>query len=104
MEQQGATSRATSLAALRLMLDDPAETLEVVVPLSAEECALLADDHLVCTCNNVSAGEIRTAMSDGSCASLDDIQVKTRAGGACGRCLPTVAGLVDVEILRSRPA
>lgn len=104
MEQQGATSRATSLAALRLMLDDPAETLEVVVPLAAEECELLADDYLVCTCNNVSAGEIRAAMTSGSCASLDDVQVKTRAGGACGKCLPTVAGLVDVEILRVRPA
>ena len=43
-------------------------------------------------------------MTDGSCASLDDIQVKTRAGGACGRCLPTVAGIVDVEILRGGPA
>ncbi|PFG35264.1 (2Fe-2S)-binding protein [Sanguibacter antarcticus] len=104
MEQSAATTSASSLAALRLMLDDPADAPEVVVPLSAAECDLLADDHMVCTCNNVSAGEIRTAMQDGSCASLDDIQVKTRAGGACGHCLPTVAGLVDLEILRARPA
>lgn len=104
MDQQEATTRATSLAALRLMLDDPTDDVEVVVPLTAAECEALPDDHLVCTCNNVSAGEIRDAMTHGGCGSLDDIQVRTRAGGACGRCLPTVAGLVDVEILRARPA
>ncbi|MBI9116224.1 (2Fe-2S)-binding protein [Sanguibacter suaedae] len=104
MEQHGAPlGTADPLAALRLLLDDSPEDATTVVPLDAESCEALADDHLVCQCNNVSAGEIRRVLADGSCGSLDDVQVLTRAGGGCGHCLPTVAGIVDVELLKVRP-
>lgn len=102
MEQQAAPQRtADPLAALRLMLDDGPEQPTPVVPAPAAECEALTDDHLVCGCNNVSAGEIREAMRSRRCASLDDVQVATRAGGSCGHCLPVVAGLVAIELSRA---
>lgn len=88
---------ADPLAALRDLLATPAEDPQIV-PASPEDCATFSDDAMVCTCNNVNAGEIRSLIRSGECNSLDDIQVKTRAGGACGSCLPFVAGIVDVEI------
>ena len=88
---------ADPLAALRDLLATP-EVDPQIVPASPEDCATFSDDAMVCTCNNVNAGEIRSLIRSGECNSLDDIQVKTRAGGACGSCLPFVAGIVDVEI------
>ncbi len=88
---------ADPLAALRDLLAAPEEEPQIV-PASPEDCATFADDAMVCTCNNVNAGEIRSLIRSGQCNSLDDIQVKTRAGGACGCCLPFVAGIVAVEI------
>ena len=88
------------LAALRLMLDETPADAVPVVPLDAEACDAITDDTLVCSCNNVSAGEIRGVVCSGVCSSLDDVQVLTRAGGGCGSCLPTVAGLVEVTLTR----
>ena len=88
------------LAALRLMLDETPADAVPVVPLDAEACDAITDDTLVCSCNNVSAGEIRGVVCSGVCSSLDDVQVLTRAGGGCGSCLPTVAGLVEVALTR----
>ncbi|MFD2841487.1 (2Fe-2S)-binding protein [Populibacterium corticicola] len=88
---------ADPLAAIRNLVgaDEPEAA---VVPASAEDCATFDDDAIVCTCANVNAGEIRNLVRSGTCNSLDDIQVKTRAGGGCGACLPFVAGIVQVEI------
>ena len=88
------------LAALRQMLDETPADAVPVVPLDAEACDAITDDTLVCSCNNVSAGEIRSVVCSGTCCSLDDVQVLTRAGGGCGSCLPTVAGLVEVALTR----
>lgn len=102
MEQQAAPQRiADPLAALRLMLDESPEQPEPVVPAPAADCEALTDDHLVCGCNNVSAGEIRESIRSGRCSTLDDVQVATRAGGGCGHCVSMVAGLVCVEQARS---
>lgn len=101
MENQAKTRETTDpLAALRLMLDESPEEATPVVPLDAAACAAIADDALVCSCNNVSAGEIREVVCSGACSSLDDVQVLTRAGGGCGSCLPAVAGLVEVSLSR----
>ncbi|XBH21771.1 (2Fe-2S)-binding protein [Jonesiaceae bacterium BS-20] len=88
---------ADPLAAMRDLLGTTEETTQIV-PASPEDCATFEDDSMVCTCNNVNAGEIRSLIRTGQCKSLDDVQVKTRAGGACGSCLPFVAGIVEVEI------
>lgn len=88
---------ADPLAAIRNLVGN-SEPEAAVIPASAEDCATFDDDAMVCTCANVNAGEIRNLIRSGECNSLDDIQVKTRAGGGCGGCLPFVAGIVNVEI------
>lgn len=87
---------ADPLAALRSMLGTT-EPENAVAPASAEDCATFKDEDMVCTCANVNAGEIRDLIRSHTCNTLDDIQVKTRAGGGCGSCLTFVAGIVNVE-------
>jgi bacterioferritin-associated ferredoxin len=88
---------ADPLAAIRNLVGN-SEPEAAVIPASPEDCATFSDDAIVCTCANVNAGEIRDLIRSGSCDTLDDIQVRTRAGGGCGSCLPFVAGIVNVEI------
>ncbi|WP_435298575.1 (2Fe-2S)-binding protein [Timonella sp. A28] len=89
---------ADPLAAIRNLIGEDETTASSITPATPEECATFDDDAMVCTCNNVNAGEIRSLIQSGTCCSLDDVQVKTRAGGGCGACLPFVAGIVDVEL------
>ena len=58
--------------------------------------ASLPDEAQVCSCNNVSAGQIRAAFADGA-TTVSDIKTCTKAGTSCGSCLPLVIKLVEVE-------
>ncbi|MBB2894124.1 nitrite reductase large subunit NirB [Flexivirga oryzae] len=55
----------------------------------------LPDDATVCSCNNVSAGAIRGAVTDQGCCSVAEVKACTRAGTSCGSCLPLVKRLTD---------
>lgn len=55
----------------------------------------LPDDATVCSCNNVTAGAIRAAVSGQGCCSVADVRGCTRAGTSCGSCLPLVKRLTD---------
>lgn len=58
----------------------------------------LTDDAAVCSCNNVSAGTIRTAVRDAGCTDLASVKACTKAGTSCGSCLPLVKKLTDAEL------
>jgi assimilatory nitrate reductase electron transfer subunit len=60
----------------------------------ASDPADLADDDPVCTCNAVTAGGIRTAVS-GGCRSIADVAGQTRATTGCGGCAGVVAALIS---------
>lgn len=53
----------------------------------------LDDDAVVCTCNAVTAGELR-ACADGGCRTVADAADATRATTGCGTCSPVVAALL----------
>ena len=96
---------AGAYAALRPMVGrelggDPAAYLlpEGSAPAAAGD---LPDDAAVCSCNNVSAGAIRGAVSGGGCTDLASVKDCTRAGTSCGSCLPLVKRLVTTELERS---
>lgn len=62
----------------------------------------LPDEATVCSCNNVCAGAIRTAVGDqvdatGSC-DLAELKGCTKAGTSCGSCLPLVKNLMASEL------
>ncbi|WP_036227654.1 nitrite reductase large subunit NirB [Marmoricola sp. URHB0036] len=68
---------------------------------SAAPAADLPDAANVCSCNNVSAGAIRCAVSEEGCTDLAGVKACTKAGTSCGSCLPLVKKLVGSELEKS---
>ena len=88
---------ATAYAALRPMVGrelgaDPAAYL-VPGGLAAPAGGDLPDDLVVCSCNNISAGEIRASVADGA-HDIAEVKACTKAGTSCGSCLPMVKNLM----------
>jgi nitrite reductase (NADH) large subunit len=61
----------------------------------------LPDAANVCSCNNVTAGTIRSAVCDEGCTDLGALKACTKAGTSCGSCLPLVKNLLDAELKKS---
>lgn len=61
----------------------------------------LPDDAGVCSCNNVSAGQIREAVTEQGCCSLAEVKACTKAGTSCGSCLPLVKKLFETEQVKA---
>lgn len=58
----------------------------------------LPDEAGVCSCNNVSAGAIRGAVTDHGCTDLAGVKACTKAGTSCGSCLPLVKKIMGAEL------
>lgn len=67
---------------------------------AAPDPAALEDDAVVCTCNQVTAGELRGS----GCRTADEAAAATRAGTGCGGCRSTVQHLLDRCPDRPAPA
>ncbi|WP_370891987.1 nitrite reductase large subunit NirB [Janibacter sp. GXQ6167] len=96
---------ASAYAALRPMVGrelagDPSAYL-VAEGVSVPTGDGLPDDAAVCSCNNVTAGTIRSAVTDGGCTDLAAVSGCTKAGTSCGSCLPLVKSLVTDELAKS---
>jgi nitrite reductase (NADH) large subunit len=94
---------ASSYAALRPMVgsalgSDPTAWLlpEGMEPPSG---ASLPDDAHVCSCYNVSAGEIRGAVVDHACTNVAEVKACTKAGTGCGSCVNLVKKLTDAQLV-----
>jgi len=61
----------------------------------------LPDDEQICSCNNVSAGALRTCVRGETAASVAELKACTKAGSGCGGCLPLVADLLQEELARA---
>lgn len=96
---------ASAYAALRPLVGgalggDPAAYLlpEGGVPAPAGE---LPDEAMVCSCNSVSAGTIRHAVHEEGCTDVAGVKACTRAGAACGSCVPLVKRVVVGELQKT---
>ena len=58
----------------------------------------LPDDAKVCSCNNVTAGTIRCAVTEQGCTDLAGVKACTKAGTSCGSCVSLVKKLVETEL------
>jgi nitrite reductase (NADH) large subunit len=58
----------------------------------------IPNDAQVCSCNNVSKGQICDAIRLKNLCSVDEVKSCTRAGTGCGGCLPLVTDLFKAEI------
>ena len=91
---------------LRLMASGDVPTPEdvrgLVAPASDGGGVAIGPDSLpdvapVCSCENVTAGSLREAVSEGS-HSIGELKSCTAAGTGCGGCLPLVTSLLNCEL------
>jgi nitrite reductase (NADH) large subunit len=55
----------------------------------------MPDATMVCSCNNVSAGTVRSAITGESLTDVPAVKACTKAGTGCGSCTPLVKRLLD---------
>ena len=58
----------------------------------------LANDTQICSCHNVTKGDIVNTVKDGTCKSIGDIKSCTKAGTGCGGCMPLVQTIFNAEM------
>jgi nitrite reductase (NADH) large subunit len=57
---------------------------------------VLPDSAQICSCNNVSKGDLHAVIADGATA-LGDLKACTKASTSCGGCAPLVKQVLDAE-------
>ncbi|KZT68487.1 nitrite reductase [Daedalea quercina L-15889] len=60
----------------------------------------LDDDAQICSCHNVSKGDIIKCVRQGA-QSVGDVKAKTKAGSGCGGCLPFLTNIFKAEMKRT---
>ncbi len=58
----------------------------------------LGDNVQICSCNNVSKGQICCSIRDGKLDTVGQVKSATKAGTGCGGCLPLVTELLHGEL------
>ncbi|PIL30050.1 hypothetical protein GSI_07962 [Ganoderma sinense ZZ0214-1] len=60
----------------------------------------LDDDTQICSCHNVSKGQIVQCVKDGA-QNIADVKTKTKAGTGCGGCIPLMTNIVKAELKKA---
>lgn len=60
----------------------------------------LADEAVVCSCSNVTAGRIRSAVHEEGCRDAAAVKGCTKAGATCGSCVLMVKKVVGQELTK----
>lgn len=92
------------LAKGRLPLPCPPHELLVGAASGASPLGSLdamPDEAQICSCNNVSKGQICTAIREQNLETVSDVKQCTRAGTGCGGCLPMVTDLFHAELKKA---
>jgi nitrite reductase (NAD(P)H) len=58
----------------------------------------LDDDTQICSCHNVTKGDVVAAVKTGSCKSIGDVKSCTKAGTGCGGCMPLVTSIFNAQM------
>jgi nitrite reductase (NADH) large subunit len=61
----------------------------------------LPDTAQVCSCNNVTKGEVCRAIADQNLTDIPSIKKCTKAGTGCGGCVPLVTDLLKSELKKA---
>ena len=67
---------------------------------SDESGADLDDDAQICSCHNVSKGDIVRCIREGA-QNVSDVKARTKAGAGCGGCVPFLTSLFKAEMTRA---
>ncbi|VBA46683.1 Nitrite reductase [NAD(P)H] [Mycobacterium attenuatum] len=93
---------ASSYGVLRPMVGSelPGDPLALIAPAGSGAGALgvgaLPDSAQICSCNNVTKGDLKCAIADG-CADVPALKACTAAGTSCGSCVPLLKQLLEAE-------
>ena len=60
--------------------------------------ASLPDDAQICSCNNVTKGDVCSAIVDGELTTLAEVKSCTKAGTGCGGCMPLVTDVFKLAM------
>lgn len=60
-----------------------------------DDGADLDDDTQICSCHNVTKGDVVSNVKDGTCKTLGEIKACTKAGTGCGGCMPLVTTIFN---------
>ncbi|KAH8817092.1 nitrite reductase-like protein [Xylogone sp. PMI_703] len=58
----------------------------------------LDDDTQICSCHNVTKGDVLKVVKDGTCKSIGDVKSCTKAGTGCGGCMPLVTSIFNNQM------
>lgn len=61
----------------------------------------LPDSAQICSCNNVSKGQICTAIREGNLTDVPSVKKCTKAGTGCGGCVPLVTDILKLEMKKA---
>jgi len=72
------------------MLEVPPSELIIGAQKGDDDGSDLTDDTQICSCHNVTKGDVVNTVKDGTCKSIGDVKACTKAGTGCGGCMPLV--------------
>ncbi|QIK77311.1 nitrite reductase large subunit [Nocardioides piscis] len=82
------------MVASGLTLPDNPEQL--ILPASSGAAPLgMPDEAQVCSCNDVTKGQILTAVREEGCEDVKSVKACTRAGSTCGSCVNVVKNIIE---------
>lgn len=95
---------ASAYGVLRPMVGSelPGDPLALIAPAGSAGAAgalgigALPDSAQICSCNNVTKGDLKCAITDG-CADVPALKTCTSAGTSCGSCVPLLKQLLEAE-------
>ncbi|SET23006.1 nitrite reductase large subunit NirB [Thalassotalea agarivorans] len=83
-------------------LDLPEMPESLILPMATETPALgadaLPDSATICSCHNVTKGDVVSAVQSGN-TDLSDVKSCTKASTGCGGCAALLKNIVDSELL-----
>ncbi|CAL75434.1 oxidoreductase (Pyridine nucleotide-disulphide subunit) [Bradyrhizobium sp. ORS 278] len=93
-------ARAATLERTLATIDRLRDALEAAFPFTAHWVADIADDTLLCRCEEISAGEARRAIDDFALTEMNRLKAVTRIG--MGRCQGRMCGAAAAELLAAQ--
>jgi nitrite reductase (NAD(P)H) len=80
------------------MLDVPPSQFILGISKGDDDGDDLEDDTQICSCHNVTKGDVVNAVKDGTCKSIGDVKACTKAGTGCGGCMPLVTSIFAAQM------
>ncbi len=101
-----ATAYGSLLQLMQNQMRLPANPLSLLAPADNGAAASLSVENLpdtaqICSCNNVTKGQICEAIREGNLTDMPTVKKCTKAGTGCGGCTPLVTDLLKSELKKA---